>query len=143
MTTPEGTQSTSAAAANVNWLVASFVERVPNVRLAVAVASDGLPLAYAGKIDRTGADRHAAVAAGLLGLAEGAAGAGRVREVVVEMDDGFLFVTRISDGSCLLVTTETGCDVGLVGYEMAVLVERCGEVLTPALVRELQVSVAQ
>lgn len=133
----------SDAAANVNWLVASFTERVPNVLRAVAVSADGLPLAYAGDVDRPGADRLAAVAAGLLGLAEGAAGAGRVREVVVEMDQGFLFVTRISDGSCLLVTTNRACDVGLVGYEMAVLVERCGEVLTPALVRELQVAVAQ
>jgi hypothetical protein len=30
------------------------------------------------------------------------------------------------------------CDVGLVGYEMALLVSRVGDVLTPALRAELQ-----
>jgi hypothetical protein len=30
------------------------------------------------------------------------------------------------------------CDVGLVGYEMAVLVEKAGNVLTPELRAELQ-----
>ena len=33
-----------------------------------------------------------------------------------------------------------GESVGLVGYEMAVLVERCASALTPALVAELQTS---
>lgn len=130
-------------AANLGGLVRSFMDRVPNVTRGVAVSPEGLPLAFAGAVDRDGADRYAAVAAGLLGLAEGATGAGRVRDVVVEMDDGFLFITRIADGSCLLVTTNRGCDAGLVGYELAVLVERCGEVLTPAPVRELQAAVAQ
>ena len=41
------------------------------------------------------------------------------------MENAFLFVTGISDGSCLAVLAAAECDVGLVGYEMAVLVERC------------------
>ena len=49
-----------------------------------------------------------------------------------------LFVTGISDGSCLAVVAEGSCDVGLVAYEMTVLVERAGAVLTPELRMELQ-----
>ena len=61
-----------------------------------------------------------------------------MHEVIIEMERAFLFVTGISDGSCLAVVAQAGCDVGLVGYEMAVLVERAGPVLTPALRAELQ-----
>ena len=50
-----------------------------------------------------------------------------------------MFVTGISDGSCLAVVAASDCDVGLVGYEMAVLVERVGPVLTPELRDELKV----
>jgi hypothetical protein len=54
------------------------------------------------------------------------------------MERGFLFVMAISDGSCLVVLAAGSCDVGGVGYEMAVLVTRVGEVLTPSLRAELQ-----
>jgi predicted regulator of Ras-like GTPase activity (Roadblock/LC7/MglB family) len=44
----------------------------------------------------------------------------------------------ISDGSVLAVLASSDCDMGLIGYEMALLVERAGDVLTPALRAELQ-----
>ena len=131
----------SVGARNVNWLVDNFVERTPGVSEAVVVASDGLPMAMSRSLDRDSADRFAAVAAGLIGLAYGAAGrfgGGSVNEIVVEMDNAFIFVTGISDGSCLAVVADADCDPGLVGYEMAVLVERAGAVLTPELRAELQ-----
>ena len=34
-----------------------------------------------------------------------------------------------------------GCDIGSVGYQIGLLVERAGSVLTPALVAELKESV--
>jgi predicted regulator of Ras-like GTPase activity (Roadblock/LC7/MglB family) len=74
-------------------------------------------------------------------LSQGAArsfGAGTVKQTVVEMERGFLFVMAISDGSYLAVLAASGCDVGGVGYEMATLVVRAGEVLTPGLRAELQ-----
>ncbi len=131
----------STAATNVNWLVSNFVDHVPGVSEAVVVSSDGLPMAMSGGLDRDSADRFAAVASGLMGLAYGAAGrfgGGRVNEVIVEMENAFLFVTGISDGSALAVVADAGCDVGLVGYEMAVLVEKTGPILTPDLRAELQ-----
>lgn len=131
----------SSEARNINWLVTSFVDRVPGVQDAVVVSSDGLPMAMSNGLDRDAADRFAAVASGLIGLAYGAAGrfgGGQVTQVIIEMEYSFLFVTGISDGSCLTVLAASNCDVGLVGYEMAVLVERCGAVLTPELRAELQ-----
>ena len=133
----------SADASNVNWLISNFVERVSGVTEAVVVSSDGLPIAKSQGLDRDAADRFAAVASGLIGLAYGAAGrfgGGAVHEVIVEMENAFIFVTGISDGSCLAVVASANCDVGLVGYEMALLVERVGPVLTPELRDELRVA---
>ena len=125
-----------STAREIAWLVDNFVDRTPGVGEAVVVSSDGLPMARSRSLDRDAADRFAAVAAGLIGLAYGAAGrfgGGAVNEIVVEMENAFLFVTGISDGSCLAVVADASCDVGLVGYEMAVLVEQTGAVLTPEL----------
>lgn len=130
----------STDANNINWLVSNFVERVPGVHDAIVVSSDGLPMATSHGLSRDAADRFAAVASGLIGLAYGAAGrfgGGSVNEVIVEMEHAFLFVTGISDGSCLSVVAGPDCDVGLVGYEMAVLVEKVGQFLTPELRNEL------
>jgi predicted regulator of Ras-like GTPase activity (Roadblock/LC7/MglB family) len=57
---------------------------------------------------------------------------------VVEMERGFLFIMAVSDGSSLAVLASPDSDIGLVGYEMALLVDRAGTVLTPALRAELQ-----
>jgi uncharacterized protein len=131
----------SSEARNLNWLVQNFAERVPGVNEAVVVSSDGLPIATSSGLDRDAADRFAAVSSGLIGLAYGAAGrfgGGAVNEVIIEMENAFLFVTGISDGSGLACVANAECDVGLVGYEMAVLVEKAGAVLTPELRAELQ-----
>ncbi len=133
----------STQASNVNWLVNNFVDRVPGVNETVVVSSDGLPIAASSGLDRDSVDRFAAVSSGLIGLAYGAAGrfgGGAVSEVIVEMQNAFLFVTGISDGSLLATMADAGCDVGLVAYEMAVLVEKTGQVLTPELRAELQSS---
>jgi predicted regulator of Ras-like GTPase activity (Roadblock/LC7/MglB family) len=131
----------SNEASNINWLVNNFVEQVPGVAEAVVVSSDGLPIAASAGLDRDAVDRFSAVASGLIGLSYGAAGrfgGGAVTEVIVEMENAFLFVTGISDGSLLAVLADVTADVGVVGYEMAVLVERAGTTLTPELRAELQ-----
>ncbi len=136
----------STQASNVNWLVNNFVERVPGVTEAVVVSSDGLPIAGSSGLDRDSVDRFSAVSSGLIGLAYGAAGrfgGGAVTEVIVEMENAFLFVTGISDGSLLATMAQAGCDVGLVAYEMAVLVEKAGAMLTPELRAELQAALPQ
>jgi predicted regulator of Ras-like GTPase activity (Roadblock/LC7/MglB family) len=131
----------SQAAQNLNWLITNFVDRVPGVAHTVVVSSDGLLLAVSNGFPRDRADQLAAVASGLSSLTQGAARifeGGAVTQTVVEMVRGFLFVMAISDGSVLAVLASSDCDMGLIGYEMALLVERAGDVLTPALRAELQ-----
>jgi predicted regulator of Ras-like GTPase activity (Roadblock/LC7/MglB family) len=110
---------------------------------AIVVSSDGLLIAVSERLDRARADQLAAVASGMASLTAGASRlleAGEVNQTVIEMERGFLFVMTIGDGSCLGVLAAPSCDVGLVGYEMALLVARTGDVLTPQLRAELQAS---
>ena len=133
----------SIDAQNLNWLVGNFASRVPGVRDAVVVSSDGLLMALSPGLDRAGADQLAAIASGLTSLTRGASrcfGGGRVNQVIVDLEHAFLFVTSISDGSSLAVISASNADVGLIGYEMTLLVERASAVLSPALIAELQAS---
>jgi predicted regulator of Ras-like GTPase activity (Roadblock/LC7/MglB family) len=118
----------------IPWLLSRFVEQTPGVSDAVCVSADGLLMAMSTNLDRAQADQFAAIAAGLTSLSLGASrcfGYGDVDQVMVEMTTGFLFVASISDGSCLGVLSSKDADVGLVGYEMTLLVDRFGAVLTP------------
>jgi predicted regulator of Ras-like GTPase activity (Roadblock/LC7/MglB family) len=133
----------SADARNLNWLVGNFAKATPGVAHAMVVSADGLPVAVSARLDRARADQLAAIASGLASLTVGAAhcfDGGLVKQTVVEMEGGFMFVMSISDGSCLAVLAASGCNVGVVAYEMAVLVARAGDVLTPSLRAELQAS---
>ena len=124
----------SADARDLNWLVANFATTTPGIAHAMVVSADGLPVAVSDRLDRPMADQLAAIASGLAALSQGGASCmegGLVTQTLVEMQRGLLFVTSIRDGSCLTVLAAGSCDVGLVGYEMAVLVTRVGDVLTP------------
>ena len=92
----------------------------------------------AGGIDiegtQLGFTQLAAVTSGLISLAQGVAssfGAGPVRQTIVEMAGGYLFVTSISEGSMLAVFAERACDMGMIGYEMTLLAARVGHMLSP------------
>jgi uncharacterized protein len=131
----------SREAQNLNWLVSNFAKNVPGAAHAIVLSVDGLLMAVSERLDRTRADQLSAVASGLASLTQGAArifGGGTVTQTVVEMEMGFLLVMSVSDGSCLAVLAAPSCDIGLIGYEMALLVARTGEVLTPELRAELQ-----
>jgi predicted regulator of Ras-like GTPase activity (Roadblock/LC7/MglB family) len=133
----------SADARNLNWLVGNFARATPGVAHAMVVSADGLPVAVSERLERGRADQLAAIASGLASLTQGAShcfDGGLVKQTVVEMEGGFMFVMAISDGSCLAVLAATTCNVGVVAYEMAVLVARAGDVLTPTLRAELQAS---
>ena len=123
------------AAQDLSWLITNFVERVPDVAHAVVVSSDGLPLAFSAGFPQERADQLAAVTSGLTSLTQGASRVfegGAVVQTVVEMQRGVLVIMAISNGSSLAVLAASTCDLGLVAYEMTLLVERAGRVLTPA-----------
>jgi uncharacterized protein len=102
-------------AQDLNWLITNFVERVPSAAHAIVVSSDGLPLAYSRGFPPDRADQLAAVTSGLTSLTQGG--------------------SRIFEGgqvtSSLAVLAAADCDMGLVAYEMTLLVERVGRALTP------------
>lgn len=126
---------------DLNWLINSFTSRIPGATSAIVVTTDGLVLAMSERIAREAADQLAAITSGLASLTSGAARcfqAGVVNQLIVEMSGGYLFVTTVSDGSALAVMCEPDCDIGLIGYEMSLLVARIGQVLTPAMRSELQ-----
>jgi len=115
----------SQAAQNLNWLITNFVDNTPGVSHTVVVSADGLLLAMSEGFPRDRADQLAAVASGLTSLTAGASRifeGGPVNQTVVEMERGFLFIMSISDGSSLAVLAHPEADIGLVGYEMALLV---------------------
>lgn len=137
---------TDQQVSDFGWLIDDFVERVAGVAHAVVVSADGLVLTATDGLPMDRADQLAAVSSGLISLTAGAARcfeAGTVNQTVVEMERGYLFLMSISDGSCLAVLAAPGCEIGLVGYAMARLVERVGQQLTPELREQLQLAAAR
>lgn len=120
----------------LSWLLDDLVDRLTQAEHAVVLSSDGLLIASSRGIIREDGEHLAAVASGFQSLARGAGrhfGGGGVRQVIIEMDAGFLFVTAAGHGACLAVLGADQADVGLIAYEMAMLVTRVGQFLaTPA-----------
>lgn len=117
---------------SLDWLVAKFAREVSGVTHAILVSADGLLVAASERIPGERADQLAAVASGLASLSAGAAqlfDGGHVLQSVVEMDNGYLLLMRVGDGSNLATLATRTCDIGQIGYEMAILVERVGAVV--------------
>jgi predicted regulator of Ras-like GTPase activity (Roadblock/LC7/MglB family) len=122
-----------------NWLLANFVRSTDGIRDAVAVSSDGLLIAASDGLDRAGADHLAAIVSSLATLGRSASRRydfEAVKLIMIEMKRGFLLVSAIRGGSCLGVIADAGCDLGLAGYEISLLAERFGDLLTPALIAD-------
>jgi hypothetical protein len=125
-------EGTTATEQSLGWLVSAFTKEVPGVEHAVLVSADGLLVAASAALPRDLADQMSALTAGLTSLTVGAAqlfNSGRVVQSVIEMEGGFLLLMSVGDGSHLAVITAAGCDIGLVGYEMTLLVDRVGRMV--------------
>jgi uncharacterized protein len=119
----------------LDWLLDDLVARVPRVTKAVILSRDGLAIGASDRLTREDSEYLCAAAAGLQSLARGTSqhfAAGAVRQTIIEMESAFLFVMAAGEGSCLAALAEQGADVGLVAYEMALLVTRVGEHLAVA-----------
>lgn len=122
--------TTTKQSANLTWLLDDLVERVPTAQQAVVLSADGLMMGASSGIGREDAEHLSAMAAGFQSLAKGASRhfqAGPVRQTVVEMESAFLFVTAAGQGACLAVLASSEADLGLIAYEMAMLVTRVGQ----------------
>jgi predicted regulator of Ras-like GTPase activity (Roadblock/LC7/MglB family) len=114
----------------LNWLLDDLVKRVAQVSRAVMLTQDGLAIGASAGLSREDAEHLAALASGFQSMARGAGqhfGGGLVRQTIIEMESAFLFVSAAGQGTCLAVLTTGAADVGLVAYEMAVLVRRSNE----------------
>jgi len=121
---------------DLNWLVTEFTTRVEDVAHAIVVSADGVPLALSTGIPADAVQQLAAITSGMTSLMQGAARVfegGAATQALVEMDGGLMFVKAISNGSSLAVLTAAECDTRQISYEMTLLVEAVGELLTPAV----------
>ncbi|MCW3841966.1 roadblock/LC7 domain-containing protein [Micromonospora yasonensis] len=119
--------------ADLDWLLDDLVKRVPAARQAVVLSADGLLLGASAELNQDDAEHLCALASGFSSLAKGATrhvNGGAVRQTVVEMESAYLFVTAAGQGACLAVVSDADADIGLVAYEMAMLVIRVGENLS-------------
>jgi predicted regulator of Ras-like GTPase activity (Roadblock/LC7/MglB family) len=117
-------------AGQLDWLLDDLVARVPKVTKAVILSRDGLAVGASDGLTREDSEYLSAAAAGLQSLARGTSqhfGTGAVRQTIIEMESAFVFVMAAGEGSCLAALAEQGADVGVVAYEMALLVSRVGE----------------
>ena len=122
-------RSGAGRVSDLNWLLDDLVSRVAQVDRAVILSRYGLAIGASKELTREDAEHLAAVAAGFQSLARGVGqqfGGGSVRQTIVEMENAFLFVTAAGEGSCLAVLSPARADVGLIAYEMALLVKRVG-----------------
>ncbi|HLR96251.1 MAG TPA: roadblock/LC7 domain-containing protein [Jiangellaceae bacterium] len=125
---------TAGPDSELGWLLDRFVDRTPGSTHAVVVSADGLQVASSRGLPRERGEQLAAVVSGLASLTSGASailGAGDVRQTLVEMHDGFLLVMAAGHGAHLAVLAGASADLGQVGYEMALLVERVGVAVSP------------
>ena len=124
---------TTSRGATLDWLLDDLLSRVPATRHAAVMSADGLLTGASAGLGREDAEHLAAIAAGYQSLGRGATrrfGGGKaVRQTVVEMESGFLFVTAAGHGACLAVISDSDADIGVIGYEMAMLVTRVGPYL--------------
>ncbi|MEV3927215.1 roadblock/LC7 domain-containing protein [Actinomadura coerulea] len=137
----------------MTWLLQEFTSRVAGVTHAVLVSTDGLKMAVSG-LDTDAADRTAAWMSSLHSLARSAstlieAPDGGFRQLVIE-DASFLVFVMSADfaaatgpslqpgaesglvGCVLGVLADPDADVGMVGYEITLLVKSVSEHLTTA-----------
>lgn len=124
---PNGTQ-------RLDWLMTNFVQQVPDALRAITLSGDGLRLAASADFGPDLADQLSAVISGMASLTVGAArclATGNVRQTIVDMDGGVLLIMAVGDRALVGVLASSGCDLGQVGYETAMLVHRVADVLEP------------
>jgi predicted regulator of Ras-like GTPase activity (Roadblock/LC7/MglB family) len=118
----------------LNWLLDDLVLRLAGSEKAVVLSGDGLLLGRSAELDRDGAEHLAAMASAFSSLSRGVGtqfGKGGVLQTVVELEGGYLVVTEAGAGACLALLASSHADLGMVAYEMNVIVQQVGSALSP------------
>lgn len=127
------TPANPATDSQLDHLLTALVQRVADVRYAVVLSEDGLVVSKSTSFPREDAERLAATSSGLMSLGRGVCadfGGGAVHQALIEMHHGFLILTTAGTGAHLAVLTTQNADVGVVAYEMNMLVKKIGDHLS-------------
>jgi uncharacterized protein len=120
---------------DLRWLLDDFVGRVAAADRVVVLSADGLLIGRSSSLSHEDGEHLSAIASAFQGLARGAARhfkTGGVRQTLVEMDNAFLVVTAAGRGACLAVLASDEADLGLIAYELNILLKRVGTYLSAA-----------
>jgi predicted regulator of Ras-like GTPase activity (Roadblock/LC7/MglB family) len=117
---------------DLGWVLDDMVARVAGVQQAAVVSTDGMVIDRSTQLGKDDADHLAAMSCALQSLAKGVGQQftkGKVRQLVVDMEQGYLVVTAAGANACLALLTVAKVDLGLVAYEMNRIVQQVGDYL--------------
>ncbi len=126
---------------DLDFMLDRFVLETPGVTHAQTVSADGMHLAASNGVNATQADQFAAITSGLASLTDSAAetfGMNPVVRQVIETTHGWILVARINNRASLGVVCDSSVDLGLAGYEMSMLADRAGTMLSPEVIERLK-----
>lgn len=119
----------------LNWLLDDLVSRVTGAERAVVLSSDGLVVGRSSGLTREDSEHLAAMASAFQSLARGVGRhfrGGGVRQTVVELEHAYFVVTAAGAGTCLALLASENADMGMVAYEMTLMVKQVGAHLVAA-----------
>ncbi|MEV6060943.1 roadblock/LC7 domain-containing protein [Nocardia asteroides] len=128
-------EADAASRTTLDWVANGLVERTPGSEHALVFSSDGLPLARSRSMTREDAEHLAAMGSALHSLARGVGhrfDKGGLQQTVVELEQGYLVVTEAGFGACLALMASIDADLGLLAYEMNVMVGQVRDQLSAA-----------
>nr|WP_232237382.1 MULTISPECIES: roadblock/LC7 domain-containing protein [Actinoalloteichus] len=118
---------------DLDWLLDDLVKRLVGAEQAVVLSADGLLIGRSQNLSREDGEHLSAMASAFQSLARGVGShfdKGQVRQTVIELDRAYLVVTAAGDGACLALLAADTADMGMVAYEMNVMVQQVGTNLT-------------
>jgi len=123
------------------WLVDNFARSTPGVTHALIVSSDGLPLITSADLAPDLADPLAAMTSGIISIGNniaGQVGEPGCEQVMLKFPSGHFLFMGIGNLAGFAVLVEEGANLGVVGHQMARLVDSVGHLLTPQLRDDLR-----
>ncbi|MFI8975221.1 roadblock/LC7 domain-containing protein [Nocardia asteroides] len=117
----------------MDWLLDELIARLAGAEHAVVLSDDGLVIARSGGVLREDAEHLAAMASAFGSLARGVGSQfrkGAMQQTVVELEYGYLVVTDAGQGASLALLASEDADLGMVAYEMNVIVQQVGDKLS-------------
>ena len=116
----------------LSWLLDNLVDQVEHVQQALILSRDGLVVAASRGLTREDSEHLSALAAGAAEPGPGTGGTStpaRSGRPSSRWSTPSCSSSRPAQGTCLAVLTSADPNVGLIAYEMAMLVRRMGKYL--------------